>query len=269
MKIYWTHLLLAGSLIIAAPGCKKDDPKEEEEEQTNTDGEDPINAPPTTVVVRFSNMTNGHDVDQDSPTGTMYSTGNGYNVGFNTVKYYIINVVLIRDDGGQHYVPDYYHLIDEDDIKKTGYLLLENTPGGNYVGMRFTVGVDSAKVASGDQSGDLDPVKGMFWSASQGYKAFVVEGTSTDQGAATYSFHVGGFDALKTFNIGFDGHVVSVDGTGRPLRPHIYADMLEIFKNPTPIDLTSLNTINGPGANSLIIANNYADVFTFAHIDTH
>jgi hypothetical protein len=261
-----TYFLLCSAFILTF-GCKKsDDAKEEEQtDQSSSDGTDPNTAGPNTIVVRYSNMVHSHDVDQTGTT--MYANAAGQQFNVLHLKYYVSNFILINQDGSEYAVQGKYQLINEDDIHATGYVHLEGIPNGSYIGVRFMMGVDSPMVASGNQDGDLDPSLGMYWSATNGYKAFSMTGNSNVAAAPSYSYEVGGYTALRVINLSFNGTVITVDGSNKPVKPHIYADLLEVFKNPVNIDFNNLSVVNSPGSGSVTIADNYADMFKVDHFD--
>ena len=64
----------------------------------------------------------------------------------------------------------------------------------------FSVGVDSLASVSGALSGDLDPVKGMYWAWQSGYINMKIEGKSTSCKTRKnqFQFHLGGY--LKPYN---------------------------------------------------------------------
>lgn len=250
--------------------CHKDDELKIEEDVTNGSSEETgtINSGPTTVVLRFSNMMNNHDIDQSG--GTMYATAAGQQFSLLKLKYYVSNIILLNQDGSE-FKTDIYHLVDEADILKTGYISLNNVPVGNYYGVRFTIGVDSAKVASAQFTGDLDPSNGMFISPADGFISLLIEGGTNVSGVPAYSFHSGGCygpnSSLKNITVSFNGSMLSVDGTHKPAKPHIYAGIKELFLNPVTIDFTTTSIINAPGTSSKMLADNYADMFYVEHFD--
>ncbi|MEP7265856.1 MAG: MbnP family protein, partial [Bacteroidota bacterium] len=233
------YQLIVISVLLTFFSCHKDDELKSEEDITNGSEEETgtINTGPSTVVLRFSNMMNGHDIDQSG--GTMYATAAGQQFSLLKLKYYVSNVVLLKQDGTE-FKTDIYHLVDESDILNTGYISINNVPVGNYYGVRFTIGVDSAKVASAQFSGDLDPSKGMFLSAADGFLSLLIEGGTNVSGVPVYSFHAGGChspnSSLKNITLSFNGLLLTVDGVHKPSKPHIYAGIKELFLNPVTID---------------------------------
>jgi hypothetical protein len=72
--------------------------------------------------------------------------------------------------------------------------------------------------------------------------------------------------ALHTITLPFDaGTTLIVDGT-RQAEIHIIVNLLEVFKTPVNLSFASLNYINSPGADAVMVANNYSDMFKFDHI---
>ncbi|MFM8491274.1 MAG: MbnP family protein, partial [Candidatus Methylopumilus sp.] len=108
-------------------------------------------------------------------------------------KYYIGNITLTTINGKAISFHDYY-LIDEEK-PKSKTLSLKNVPTGEYVSLRFNIGVDSIDNCSGAQSGALDPINGMFWTWNTGYIFMKLEGISSfsSSPSATLEYHIGGF----------------------------------------------------------------------------
>jgi len=86
-----------------------------------------------------------------------------------------------------------YHLIDFSDTPSTRFEL--PVVAGACNGIQFLIGVDSIDQTRGAQSGDLDPIKGMFWTWNSGYLSFKIEGYSplSTQPAHVFAYHIGGY----------------------------------------------------------------------------
>jgi hypothetical protein len=176
--------------------------------------------------------------------------------------------VLLRKDG-QPITYNSYFLIDEEkpDSKK---IVLENIPGGEYVSVNFTVGVDSIDNCSGAQSGVLDPINGMFWTWNTGYIFMKLEGTSQFSSApyAMLEYHIGGFkkphNCIQTISLPLNKSILITNNYNKTIE--IKTDVLEILKTPISIDFSILSSVTDFN-NATTIANNYSDMFSVLKFD--
>ncbi|HEY6159994.1 MAG TPA: MbnP family protein [Bacteroidia bacterium] len=183
-------------------------------------------------------------------------------------KYYISNIQL-EDGNGKFYSYPGSHLVDEEDAKSQE-IWLGHVRNGKFVSMLFTIGVDSIHNCSGAQSGDLDPLKGMFWTWNSGYIFFKLEGKSpaSHSPGSIFEFHVGGYrkpyNNLKGVELKFADELEIVPGQMKIVR--VKADIAQVFRFPNDIDLSVHSSITEP-SQAGIIANNYTDMFSI--ITTH
>lgn len=82
----------------------------------------------------------------------------------------------------------------------------------------YSIGLDSLTNASGALTGDLDPLKGMFWTWQSGYIHLKLEGQSTKQSNTNpvkYTYHLGGYRwpniALMDKRLVYDSNGINVD----------------------------------------------------------
>lgn len=218
--------------------------------------------------IEFENQVDGEALVLDTKTYTNAS-GDQYNI--NVFKYYVSNVTLTKTDGSTYTIPESYYLVD---ASKTASSLIsiKDVPAGDYTQISFMIGVDKERNTSGAQTGALDPALGMFWTWNSGYIFVKLEGTSP-QSTATgnkLTFHIGGFaepnNTIRTFTASIN--------TANPLRIredkmpqlHFKVNAASLFEGQQNISFATLNTTMG-GANSVIIANNYANgLFFLDHI---
>lgn len=201
-------------------------------------------------------------------TGT-YATPAGDQFTVSKFKYYISNIKLTRTDGTQYVQPESYYLVDGS-ASASQHLALKDVPVGDYKGLTFTIGVDSARNVAGAQTGALDPSNSMFWSWNSGYIFAKLEGTSpqsTDP-ANALTFHIGGFkspnNTIRTVSPAFPNTLL-VRADHSP-EIHYQVDVLKMFTGPNTIRFGTLSTSMG-GATSVLVANNYAQgMFTVEHI---
>lgn len=245
------------SLITVISSCKKD-PVEET----------PTPAPTTgSVALHFENTVGDSALVLNT---SMYVNANLDTFNVSKFNYYISNIKLTRSDLSVYTETESYHLLEAEDATSLEFVL-NNVPIGDYIGIQFTIGVDSTRNVSGAQTGALDPANGMFWSWNSGYIMTKFEGTSPQSTAmgGMLMYHVGGFSGtnsvLKTVSPSFNSDVATVSATATP-EIHLKADLLEWFTTPTNINFSTLTTIHMPGANAKTLADNYADMFSVEHI---
>ena len=65
----------------------------------------------------------------------------------------------------------------------------------DFNAIKFGLGIDSVTNVSGALDGDLDPLKGMYWTWQSGYVNFKLEGTMPDKNWANqkFEYHLGGY----------------------------------------------------------------------------
>ena len=240
--------------------CKKD----------SKDPEPEVTTPPAATVgtlkIEFE-----HVVDTlEFNINQKYKNANSDTFQVSTLKYYISNVVITKNDNSTFVEPNSYHLIDNSNLSST-ILTLTNVPVGSYKSIAFMLGVDSARNVSGAQTGDLDPAKGMFWTWSSGYIMFKLEGTSPTSGATNKSltYHIGGFSgankAQRNFNFSFGSTTANISGNVTP-QVHLSVDVNSFFTSPNVINVTTQHTQMSTGTAAKVYADNYADMISFEHV---
>jgi hypothetical protein len=178
-------------------------------------------------------------------------------------KYYISGIRVTDQQGKQELLASGSYLIDQAD---TGGLRLRLLCGLNRVrSIAFVVGVDSTAKVGGVMTGDLDPMRGMFWTWNSGYIYARLEGESDSANAPAHRFtwDVGGYKP----NVNAAREVVLSVPDGRadnePLV--IEADLLKWFDGWTPIRLGQSPTCHEPGDLAMRLADNYVTMFSVVH----
>jgi hypothetical protein len=198
-----------------------------------------------------------------------YQNANGDSFAVMLYKYYISNIVLFKDDGTEILETNSYHLIDQSKME-SGYFTIKDIPTGSYKKISFLIGVDSARNVSGAQTGALDGIHGMFWDWNTGYIMAKFEGISPQSGNPDQRivYHTGGFsgevNVLRKVTLNFP-QTLEITENKLP-NVHIKADVLEWFRSPSVLRFQDYPTIMA-GRELLMIADNYADMFTIDHID--
>ena len=88
------------------------------------------------VTLHFDNRFGADDL----VLGTTYTNQAGEQLAISTFNYYVSNIVLVKEDGGEYVVPkdECYHLVREG-VDSTYELELENVPAGNYNTLKFII----------------------------------------------------------------------------------------------------------------------------------
>lgn len=267
MKNQFFGLIALLALALAISSCKKED-----------DVIDGFGS----VEIEFDHRAGGLPLN----FGAAYTTANGDEVKFTTFNYFVSNVVLIKEDGTEYIVPkdESYFLIKHIE-PNSREIKIDNVPAGNYTGVRFMIGVDSAKSVSpaAERIGVLDPAtgaSGMYWSWNAGYIFVKVEGESPQApdnpalGGRLFQYHTGLFGGLnsptlnniKTVELSLHhGESATVRKDKGAPHFHMLVDILEMFTNPTNISIATTPTSHA-GPYSATVAENYKDMFTLDHV---
>ena len=192
-----------------------------------------------TVNFVFINEVDGQPV---LPLNLNYTNeaGNAYSV--NLLKYYISNVTFMKSDGTEFKAAN-YELINEDSLSSKNFSM--NVPIGDYTGLKFLMGVDSAKNYSGAQAGELDPIYGMFWDWNTGYLYFKHEGEFIDSTGALLPivYHYGGISGLVNHQMNISLPVSTV-----PKTITVTFNLNKLYRSPNVVDFNGNNLQSGlPG----------------------
>lgn len=253
-KIYFIAIL---SAIILFNACKDDD----------TTTPNPTPTVPPMLNIEFDHLAGASKFYLDST----YTNANGDQFTATMFKYYISNIRLVGVNNAEVAIPDSYFLVNED-IESSKVIEMDSLPIGMFKSIKFMIGIDSTHNVSGAQAGALDPTNGMFWDWNSGYIFLKLEGTSPVISTPSHSFtyHIGGFKGAninyKEVELSFNGDILTLNNNKHP-ELHFVVDVLEFFTNPTTIDLSTFpSSVISTTPNAAILANNYADMFTYDHM---
>lgn len=188
--------------------------------------------------------------------------GTGDTLTLTMYKYYVSNVKLKKDGGGEWVEPESYRIADAKDNALVT-LNIGDVPAGNYTGMKFTIGVDAERNTSGAQDGALSPVNGMFWDWNTGYIFIKVEGESPHQtgNSQSFAYHIGGFEgdnnAIRTVDFDF-GSSMTITNNGTS-NVNMYVNAARIWHGGLKIE--DLGHIHMPGARAVQLADNFQFAF--------
>ena len=233
-------------------GCKKD-----EEVPANQTG---------TVALAFEQSVGTAPLTLSTQT---YITPAGDQFNVTAFRQYISNIKFTKADGTSYAVPESYYLVDAA-VSASQEVAISDVPVGDYTGITFTIGVDSLHNVSGAQKGVLDPNNGMFWTWNSGYIYTKFEGYSTQSASGALVFHIGGFkspnNTIRTVSPAFPSGTKLLVRKDHSPEIHFNVDVMKMFIGPNTIRFATLSNTMG-GANSVLVANNYAaGMFSVEHI---
>lgn len=218
-------------------------------------------APPTKgkLTIKFNHQINGQALTNGQLNYTN-AAGNKYSVSL--FKYFISNVVLVKDDNTEVKLNN-YDLINAFEPANFSTVEASDLPYGNYTSIRFYMGVDSARNHNGAQDGDLDPAYGMIWDWNTGYIFFKHEGKfiTTIGDTIDLQYHLGTDRALSTINI-----PITLNMDAETKKVNLLFDLNKMYNSPV------INFNDGPNRQSTNAADfnwinemssNTVDAFTF------
>lgn len=205
--------LVASLLLISLYSCKQ---------KKITPPDNPI-ATSADVSIKFQNEVSGQPVTMGQ---LIYTTPAGNKYSIELLKYFVTGVILVKDDGTEFKLNN-YDLINAFDANFST-VEAKGVPNGNYVSMKFLLGVDKANNHT-IGTGDLDPQYNMAWGWVTGYIFYKHEGKfiNSNNEEKSLTFHLGTDDAL--------GEVVtpislSVQGVARKM--NIVFDVNKMYNSP-------------------------------------
>lgn len=236
-------------------------------------------APTGRMRLAFDNVAGASDLKLNSG---MYQNASGESFSITKFNYFVSNIRLRKDDGSEFVVPqDSSYFLIQEDKPASQTIALSNIPAGNYTGITFVVGVDSARSMAdiSKRTGVLDPAlnNGMYWDWNSGYIFMKIEGTSTVAPAAqnnAFFYHIGGFgranvkiNNIRTVSLPFTGTVAHVESGSTPTIG-LKTDVLKIFNGPTKLSIAQNPSVMFD-LYSTNIADNYAQMFSYDKILTN
>lgn len=185
-------------------------------------------------------------------------------------KYYITALSGVNRHG-EELLLSQPHLVDQGDSASLDLAL--TTSLDSIESIRFSVGVDSIYNTGGVQSGDLDPMLGMFWTWNTGYIYARLEGISDSARAPAHRFtwDVGGYRAranalrMVTLRLAAPQGVAADPNSGTPqgvTTLSIHNDLLRWFDGVCSVALSRQPVCHEPGNLAMQLADNYSTGFS-------
>lgn len=207
------------------------------------------------LTLHFHNTVGGRPLELST---AIYTNRFGEPFTIDQCKYYISNIRVTDEHHNQQLLTNKVFLIDQADT--TTCTLLLSCSLTHLKTIQFTIGVDSTINTSGTQTGDLDPMRGMFWTWNSGYIYARLEGRSDSAKAPAHRFtwDIGGYKA----NANAARNITLSIPPSQSLT--IEADIAKWFDGKTPIKLSQSPTCHEPGALAMQLADNYSTMFSIA-----
>ncbi len=198
---------------------------------------------------------------------TPYQTPEGHSLTFTKIQFYLGNVQLEDAQGKKIFLSQKYHLVAlAEDTQQATITLGNITQKQAATKIKFSVGIDSVSNHSGKQTDALDPLYGMFWTWSQGYIFFKVEGyyTTKEGERGGFVYHIGGNECYRSIVLDLD---LPVSETKKTITYPIQVKLEHLFglyDNPAvylkiPENNKKISVMGGPQAP--LIADNFMQAF--------
>ncbi|MDB9881953.1 hypothetical protein OAD66_02350 [Bacteroidia bacterium] len=231
--------------------------------------EEPVvccDAPPETAEVSDLNIFIKHLVGS-TPLDftTEYTLPSMEEVTFRRFSYLLSDFYLVNSDDSKTSMNDQFAYVDVRAGKTT--FILSDIPKGNYKGLGFSIGVDSA-INHGNTNQypsdhPLSPINNsLYWSWEGGFIFTALEG-KTLANDESFIFHLAGFRNKTNFEF-----PLSFTKDNPALNATLSYDIAEIFQNPEIYNIAnegaSTHSTSDPVTNKLFL--NMRDVFSINSI---
>jgi hypothetical protein len=149
------------------------------------------------VRITFFSEMNGEIIELNKE---IRITSSNEKLNVTKLKFYVSHLSFYKDEQLVWQNNDLAHLMDAENDMSIKLTIKKNI---EFNKIKFGLGIDSLTNVSGALDGDLDPLKGMYWTWQSGYVNFKMEGTSTAirSESQRFEYHLGGYSAENnTFN---------------------------------------------------------------------
>lgn len=173
---------------------------------------------------------------------------NNDSIAFSNIKFYISNPLVYKNDSLIKTPSKRYHLVDLNDPES----LVLQTETQNFDKIQFNLGIDKQTNLDGVKGGDLDPLKGMYWTWNTGYINIKIEGVfySKTDGVKFFKYHIGGFEPPMDTS----QRVTLTKLNNQPI-------IIEMNKFLSFTDLSKDLMVLSPGATSVELSSNFKNSF--------
>ncbi|MCE3296950.1 MAG: hypothetical protein K0R65_2664 [Crocinitomicaceae bacterium] len=172
---------------------------------------------------------------------------------FESLRFYLSGFELTKKGKSVWKEKESYHLIDAENPASC-QINLNFAKNTDFDGLKFNLGIDSITNSGGVKGGDLDPVKGMYWTWQTGYIHFKLEGKSNlcPTRDNQFSLHLGGYSFSQNTmqSLSFD--------LKNPEKAVLELDLSDFLRG---IDFKNLNHVMSPGAEAVRLSQQAAALF--------
>jgi hypothetical protein len=184
-----------------------------------------------------------------------YVSANKDTLTIETFRCYISNIQIQYKDNSVFIQKNSYHLLDFEN-PKSFQIPITKTSDKLISKITFNIGIDSTTNNSGALTGDLDPVKGMYWAWQSGYINMKIEGKSLSCKTRKneFQFHIGGY--LQPY---YAMRQISFDLNKKADKDISFGvDLSQLLSN---LNLTEINSVMIPGKEAMNMANYSTKMF--------
>lgn len=174
-----------------------------------------------------------------------YMEADSNSIGLKQLKFYISAIKLEDAQGSTWREKDSYHLVEIGAINEVDLAIPSNFIPVNC---EFNVGIDSMTNVSGSQTGDLDPMKGMYWTWQSGYINVKLEGIFKGK---EFEYHLGGY-AGQLLSLQYFSSTTTNTGL------NIQIDLADFLSKFDPL---KLKHIMSPGKNAVMLSELFIQSF--------
>jgi hypothetical protein len=170
-----------------------------------------------------------------------YMTSSGDSIRISKLRFYLTDFELFNTQNERLSISGSHHLIDAFDTQTLHFELYRHKKN-TFSQITYKIGVDEKWHNAGAQSGDLDPIHGMYWAWQSGYINFKIEGESPSCPTRKnkFTFHIGGYKSPHSTT---RNHTLDLkDRLASTLK--IEVDVALFFKD---IKLSEMNQVLIPG----------------------
>lgn len=229
------------------------------------------------ITLEFDNAFGSNDLILNAQA---YKTSNNELLKINTIKYIVSNIVLTKADGSTFIYPkNKSYFIADEAIAEGREFKLTDIPAGDYVKVKFGIGVDEEQwklgaAGQGDFLAKADAA-GMMWSWAAGYKFLAFEGTFKSATVTTdtpFMVHTGKTGTAYNYTeVTLNLPTKALVRTNITPTVHFVTDLSKIIDGTNKIKLSDNNAggmgamIMG-GANLPLITQNVSTMFRVDHV---
>lgn len=184
-----------------------------------------------------------------------YVSARNDTLAIETFRCYISNIRIQYEDNTIFTQKNSYHLLDSE--KPNSFQIPITKKNNKLISkITFSIGIDSLTSNSGALTGDLDPIKEMYWAWQSGYINTKIEGRSSSCKTRKneFRFHIGGYlqpyYAMREMKLELDKKADDDIDIGIDLYPFL-----------SNLDLKETNNVMIPGKEAMKLADYCTKMF--------